>query len=403
MQEGLKSQRLKGLVTELGNIRGKHTELVTVYVPAGFNLAVVVNQLRQEQSTAMNIKSKTVRKNVTGALEKILGHLKLYRKTPDNGLAIFCGNVSEREGVSDIELWAIEPPEPVKSRLYRCDQTFILDPLSDMIREREVYGLVVLDKSEASIGVLKGKSVEMLKHMTSLVPGKTKAGGQSAARFARVREGLLFDFLKKIGEVATAQFKELKDLKGIIIGGPGPIKEQFAEGEFLAYDLKQKVLGIVPTAYTGEFSLKEVVERSEDILEKASVMKEKRVLDAFFEHFAKDTGLATYGLHQVMDAMSAGNLDTLLVSETFDYVRALFECSCGHKEEKILRREELKEQKCASCGAIVGPTAEKDLLDEMLKSAEQMGTKVEMISSHTRKGQQLKEMGGIAGILRFKP
>jgi peptide chain release factor subunit 1 len=202
-----KESQLKALIKELGKIRGRHTELVTIYVPAGFNLNKVVEQIRSEQGTAQNIKSKAVRKNVLGALERILQHLKLYKKTPGNGLAIFSGNVSDKEGVADLEIWAVEPPEPLKTRLYRCDQTFLLDPLKEMVREREIYGIIVLDKSDATIGMLRGKKIEKIKDMDSLVPGKTKAGGWSQARYARVREGLLNDFLKKVGEVASSKFK----------------------------------------------------------------------------------------------------------------------------------------------------------------------------------------------------
>ena len=134
----LKEKELKAMIVELEKIRGRHTELVTVYIPAGFSLPKVSEQIRSEQSTAQNIKSKTVRKNVLGALERIMQHLKLYKQTPPNGLVIFCGNVSDKEGVDDIELWTIEPQEPVKTRLYRCDQEFILDPLKEMVKEREI-------------------------------------------------------------------------------------------------------------------------------------------------------------------------------------------------------------------------------------------------------------------------
>lgn len=61
---------LKKLIKELGGIRGRHTELVSVYVPAGYSLVDVSNQLFQEKGTASNIKSKTTRKNVLTALEK---------------------------------------------------------------------------------------------------------------------------------------------------------------------------------------------------------------------------------------------------------------------------------------------------------------------------------------------
>jgi peptide chain release factor subunit 1 len=396
-----KESQLKALIEELGKIRGRHTELVTVYVPAGFNLAKVVEQIRSEQGTAQNIKSKQVRKNVVGALEKILQHLKLYKQTPGNGLAIFSGNVSDREGVTDLELWAVEPPEPIRSRLYWCGQNFILDPLKEMVREREIYGLIVLDKSDATIGILRGKKIEKLKEMDSIVPGKSKAGGWSQARFERVRSGLLHDFLKKVGEVASSKFKEHKDLQGVIIAGPGPIKEQFAEGDFLNYEVKARVLGIVNTSYTGDYGLREAVERGEDIISEASIIKEKRILERFFDEFGKDSGLAVYGFKEVTEALKSGNLEVLILSEDFDWVRAGLECRCGFKTSKILNRKQLDEQRCPECNAKMQIADEKELTEDLIKLAGQMSTTVEVVSSNMGMGEQVRELGGIVGILRY--
>ncbi len=400
--EELKGRDLKAIVEELGSIRGRHTELVTVYVPAGYNLAKVVEQIRNEQGTAQNIKSKAVRKNVLAALEKILQHLKLYNQTPKNGLAIFCGNVSDKEGVSDIELWAIEPQEPIRTRLYRCDQVFVLDPLKEMVREREVYGLILFDKSESTIGVLRGKHIEVLKHMDSLVPGKTKAGGWSQARYARVREGLLHDFMKKTAAVAYDLFSKEKDLKGVIIGGPGPTKEEFAEGDFLHHDLKQKVLGVVNTSYTGEYGLREMVERAEDIIEEASITKERKILERFFAELHKDSGLAVYGLSETVEALQSGNLELLMISEGSDWVKAGFECSCGESFEKVLERRRIDGQRCPKCGGKASLMEEKDVMERIMKMAEDMGTRVEIVSQGTGMGEQFRELGGIGGILRYK-
>jgi peptide chain release factor subunit 1 len=398
----IKRKRLEALIQELEKIRGRHTELVTVYVPQGFNLAKVVEQIRSEQSTAQNIKSKAVRKNVLGALERVLQHLKLYRVTPDNGMVIFCGNVSEREGVSDLEIWAIEPPEPINQRLYRCDQIFILDALKEMVRETELYGLIVLDKSEADIGLLSGKKIQGLKHMESIVPGKTKAGGWSANRYARIREGLLNDFLKKIGEVASSQFKGLKDLKGVLIGGSGPIKNMFADGDFLDYEVGNKVIGVVDTSYMGDYGMREMVERAEDILVEASVMKEKKILDRYFGELEKDSGLAVYGLRETVESLKAGNLDLLLVSEAFDWVKIQYSCNCNNSETKVLRRKQVAGLACSKCKNPLESMEEIDLLDEIVKQADSMGTTVEMISVDTQRGVQLKELGGIGGVLRYK-
>ncbi len=169
--------KIRKLVKELKKIRGRHTELVTVYVPAGGNLQDSINQIKSEESTASNIKSKTTRKNVLAALEKVVQHLKLFRQTPPNGLAIFCGNISEVEGKEDYKIWSFEPPEKMERKLYHCDQVFVLDPLEDMISEKEVYGLIVLDAHEATIGLLRGKKIILLKNIEGNVPSKTVKGG----------------------------------------------------------------------------------------------------------------------------------------------------------------------------------------------------------------------------------
>lgn len=396
-------KRLKLIVDELGRMRGRHTELVSVYVPKDFNLNKVVEQLRNEQGTASNIKSKAVRKNVVAALEKALQHLKLYKQTPKNGLALFSGNVSEKDGVDDIKIWAVEPPQPLRNRLYWCGQTFITDPLKEMVRETEIYGLIIVDASEADIGLLSGKKVSSLKHLDSLVPNKFAKGGWSANRFARVREGLLEDFMKKVAEVANAQLKDLKDIKGIIIGGSGPTKEQFAAGEYLDYRLKGVVIGVVSTSYMGMPGLQEAVERSSDLMKQASIVKEKELLERFFGEFARDSGLAVYGLREVEGSLKAGSVEILIVSEAFEWVRISSQCSkCGFREERLVRKSDALLPKCGSCGANANTTGEKSVLDDLLKLAEQSGPSVEYVSADTPKGEQLKELGGIAAILRYR-
>lgn len=193
-------EELDELIETLGKIRGRHTELVTVLIPAGANIYTIADQIAAEQSTADNIKSKTTRKNVVDALEMISRELKKYKQTPVNGMAIFCGNTSEKEGQTDLKLWIIEPPQPLRTRMYRCDQTFVIEPLQEMREVQEVYGLLVMDRKEATIGVLEGKQIRVIRKMSSGVPGKIRAGGQSAARFERITEGLAKEFFKRVAD-----------------------------------------------------------------------------------------------------------------------------------------------------------------------------------------------------------
>ena len=186
---------LEETVKELENYRGRHTEFISVLVPAGFNINQVAKQIDDEKGTATNIKSNNTRKNVINALEKASRKLREIGRTPENGVAVFAGNVSDVEGKEDLRVWAIEPPKPLKIRLYRCDQTFVVEPLKEMLETDEIYGLLIIERKEATIGILEGKSIRVLQHMTSGIPGKVKAGGQSAQRFHRITEGLAKDFL----------------------------------------------------------------------------------------------------------------------------------------------------------------------------------------------------------------
>lgn len=397
----INKKQLKALIRELGSYRGRHTELVSISVPSGYNINEITNLVRQEAGTCANIKSKTTRKNVMSALGRIEQALRDYKVTPPNGLCIYSGNTSEKEGVADIGLWMFEPPEPINLRTYRCEQTFLIDHLKELIEEKEVYGLITIDKSEASIGFLMGKSIKMLNHFNSMVPGKTGKGGQSAQRFERVRAGLLLNFMKMIGESATKSFEVNKHLKGILLGGPGPVKETFAVGDFLSEALKKKIIGIKDLSYSGEPGLKELLERSEDVLRDASSTTERNIIIDFFEHLKKEDGLATYGYHAVMNALKMGAIKRLIVSEDLPLRYFEIRCRCGFSEEKVAKKESLPDV-CPKCSSKLDISEKKDIFEMLENAAEDMGTEYKEVSSETPEGAQFIQLGGIGAVLRYK-
>ncbi len=360
----INKQELEEMIKQLENYRGRHTELITVYISAGYDPNSVQKQLEAEKSTAKNIKSTSTRKNVTEALEKIVRFLKDFKKTPDNGLAIFSGNISEVEGQDDIQLFAIEPPEPLNVRLYRCDKEFVLEPLREQTSVDEVYGLIVMDRKEATIGMLEGKRVYMIQKLTSGVPSKVRAGGQSSQRFHRITEGLTKDFYKRIAEEAKAAFFEDPRLKGILIGGPVPTKDEFVEGEYLTTQLQEKVLGRIDLGDTSESGLNELVEKSDEILANQEIIYEKNLLDKFFETLGQNPGMAVYQEENVRKALQYGAVDVLIFSKK----------------------------------------ADKSLVKELKTKAEEIGSTIEVVSTETDEGQQFLNVTqkGIGALLRFK-
>ena len=281
---GMSKYQLKKLVNELEDIRGRNTELVSLYIPAGYDMSKISDFVTSEASEAENIKSKHTRKNVKAALDRIGRRVKEEHTTPENGVALFAGNVSDTEGRPDIELWEVHPPQPIESRRYRCDKEFVLQPLKDMIVDDRVYGLVVMDKNEAAIGYLQGNSIKTVYKMESEVPGKTRAGGQSAQRFARIRKQMLKTFLNEIAENSKNAFLEKSredKLLGILVGGPGFTKDKFLD-DHLHQELEDKIVAVERLNYSSEEALEELVNKSEDAIEDAVVVKEKNLVNKFF-------------------------------------------------------------------------------------------------------------------------
>lgn len=311
-------QKLEDLIELLGSIRGRHTELVTVLIPAGANVNLIQRQLEAEKSTAANIKSASVRKNVVSALDMIIREMKNIKQTPPNGLAIYCGNISDKEGVSDIQIWIYEPPKPLNVKIYRCDQEFILEPLKDMVSIEEVFGLLVIDRQQAMMGLLEGSQIKVLQKLTSGVPGKVRAGGQSSQRFHRLTEGLAKEFFRRVADEMKRIFFDMPKLKGILIGGPIPTKEDFLDEGQLVTKLKEKVIAVKDLGYVDEHGLELLVESSQDDIKEQELIKEKKILERFFETLGKDRKKAAYGEDEVRLALERGAVELLLMSKKWD-------------------------------------------------------------------------------------
>jgi len=405
--------RLKRAVETLAKKEGRGTELVSLYVPPGRQISEVIAMLKQEYGTASNIKSDTTRKNVQDAITKVSQRLKLFKEVPENGLVIFCGAIPQNGlGSEKIETYVLTPPEPINIYLYRCDARFHTEHLQELLKEKETYGILVLDGSAATYAILQGRRLEIVKEITSGIPGKHRAGGQSAARFQRLREAKVHEYYKRLGEHANEIFLQIPELKGIIIGGPGPTKQDFEKGEYLQYTLKDKLIATIDAAYTGEQGVEEVVEHAPEILRRIRYIEEKRIIQEFLYEIGHDTGLATYGEDEVRRSLEAGAVKTLLLSEDLDVVRATVKCTaCGYtKKENMKSRnlpafeQNLSGQPCPKCTAPALQIAEtKDLIDDLAELAEQAGSDVEVISTETEEGVMLKNsFGGIAATLRFK-
>jgi peptide chain release factor subunit 1 len=401
--EDRRKYEFRKLIEELQEYEGSGTQLVTIYVPEDKLISDVVDHVTQEHSEASNIKSKQTRTAVQDALTSIKDRLRYYDTyPPDNGLVLFSGAIDSGGGRTDMVTRTLEsPPEPVQSFRYHCDSEFLTEPLEHMLADKGLFGLVVLDRREATVGWLKGKRIEAVKSASSLVPGKQRKGGQSAQRFARLRLEAIDNFYQEVAGMANDLFVDQRhDLDGVLVGGPSPTKDEFLDGDYLHHELRDKVVGKFDVSYTDESGLSELVEAAEDALADQEVMKDKSQMDEFFEKLHKGNE-ATYGFEATRQNLVMGAVDRLLLSEDLRKDVVVYDCGGTEEYEVVDSRHSTPDHRCDD-GNDAEVVEREDVIEHLMNIAEQRGTETKFISTDFEKGEQLYDaFGGIAGILRY--
>jgi peptide chain release factor subunit 1 len=403
---------LKRLIDEIKKKEGRGTELISLYIPPNRRISDVINYLRQEYSTAANIKSDTTRKNVQNAIQKVIERLKYYTKSPPNGLVIFCGAIPRSgPGTEKMEIYVIEPPEPLNVNLYRCDDHFHTEYLEETLKEKEIFGLISIDINEAAIGYIEGRRLEVVGTYTSGIPGKHRAGGQSARRFERLREMEIHHYFDRIAKHVNDVFLEenvFDRLRGILVGGPGFTKHDFVEEADIDYRLRKKIIGFIDTNYSGKEGLREMINKGSEILKNVRYVYEKKLIDEFMKKLAKNHNMVLYGLSDVMRNIESGAIDRLLVLEDIDYHYVSLKCEkCGNENIDIVKSMELEKleyngTRCTECKqGIMFPEDSKYLVDYLFEKSKEYGYKLELISPKTEHGGIIKQFGGLVALLRY--
>ncbi|MCS7116699.1 MAG: peptide chain release factor aRF-1 [Nitrososphaerales archaeon] len=403
--------KMRRILSELSTMKGRGTELISLYIPPNKAIHEVISALREEYGTAANIKSDTTRTHVQDALVKTMQRLKLYKDTPETGLVIFCGALpTNGPGSEVVKIYEVIPPKPIQTYLYRCDDHFHLDILRDMLKEEKVIGILSIDTTEAGFGIVSGSSFEILEVVTSGVSGKTRAGGQSARRYERLRDMEITYYFNRVAKHAKKNFLEDYNVEGLIVSGPGPTKNDFLKGEYLDYRLQKNIIAIIDTSYAGSEGVRETVGKANKVLEGLRLIEEKELVQRFLYEVNASSGLATYGINDVLDNLRKGSVDTILISEDIgsSFIRVICK-DCGIVKEKVVKKDEYIKEKqqmiteaCSGCKGTDYEVEEKDFIEYVADEAANSATKVEVISSKTEEGNMLKSFGGIAAILRYK-
>ena len=414
-QDSVKLYKIRKTLEELTQKSGRGTELVSLYIPRGKQLHEVINNLREEQGTADNIKSDLTRTHVVDSLSRVIQRLKLYKDTPERGLVIFCGALPPEGGgpigSEIIKLYEIDPPKELTTFLYRCDDHFHVDILKDMLKDDNLIGFLAIDTKDTGWGLLHGDKIEVLGETGSGVAGKHRQGGQSAKRFQKLREMELTYYFNRVAATTKEYFIDIYPVKGLIISGPGPTKEDFINNNYLDYRLQDMVIATIDSSYSGSEGIREAFAKAGEILSDFRMVEEKKLVDDLFRHINSRTGLGTYGLKEVTKLLKNNVVQTLIITDDTNLYRLEVKCKrCQNIQEIILERPQLISKKsellnspCPNCKSMDSESTEQDIVDYLELIAAKTGAKIEVISGKAEHGAMVSSLGRVAAILRYNP
>tara|TARA_B100000809_G_scaffold197336_1_gene196952 strand:+ start:60 stop:1340 length:1281 start_codon:yes stop_codon:yes gene_type:complete len=413
--DSVKLYKIRKTIEELSKIVGRGTELITVYIPKGKQLHEVITILKEEQGTADNIKSDVTRTHVVDSLSKVVQRLKLYKKTPERGLAVFCGALPREEGGPPgsevVKAFEIDPPKDMQTFLYRCDDHFHVDILKNMLKDENMIGFLAVDAKDAGWGLLHGDKIEVLKETSSGVAGKHRQGGQSAKRFQKLREMELTYYFNRLATITREYFIDIYPIKGLVISGPGPTKEEFINDNYLEYRLQNMIIATIDASYSGSEGIREAFAKSSDILSNFRMVEEKQIVEKLFNEINNNTGLGIYGLDDIINHLKNNIVGKIIITNNIELYRIESKCKkCEHIQEKIVERikviptkTELQNSSCPSCQSTDINVFDQDIIDYIAILALETGTSVEVISGVSEHGTMLASIGKIGAILRYNP
>jgi peptide chain release factor subunit 1 len=280
-----------------------------------------------------------------------------------------------------------------------------------MLKDDNLIGFLAIDAKDAGWGLLHGDKIEVLSQTGSGVAGKHRQGGQSAKRFQKLREMELTYYFNRVAETTKEYFIDIYPIKGLVISGPGPTKEDFINGNYLEYRLQNMIINTIDASYSGAEGIREAFGKSSDILGDFRMVEEKKLVEDLFREINTNSGKGSYGLKEVIEFLKNNVVKVVLITDNTNLHRVEGICKrCKHFQEEIVERPlvipkktEFANSPCPGCNAMEVEVNEQDIVDYLELLAAKTGSQLEVISGSSEHGNMLASLGKIGAILRYNP
>ena len=119
--------------------------MISLIIRPGDQISRYVQMMADEYGTASNIKNRVNRQSVLGAITSTQQKLKLFNRTPENGLVIYCGTVIREDGKEKHVNISLEPHKPINTSLYLCDNKFHTEVRSSSQKSKIIKKCLYID------------------------------------------------------------------------------------------------------------------------------------------------------------------------------------------------------------------------------------------------------------------
>ncbi|OLQ18912.1 eRF1 domain 2 [Cryptosporidium hominis] len=405
----VKQWKVRRLIATLEAARGNGTSMISLVIKPKDEISRISKMLADEYGTASNIKSRVNRLSVLSAITSTQQRLKLYNRTPQNGLVVYCGTLITEDGKEKKVNIDFEPFKPINTSLYLCDNKFHVDALKELLETDDKFGFIIVDGNGALYGVVQGSSREVLLRFNVDLPKKHGRGGQSALRFARLRMEKRHNYLRKVAETATTMFitNDQVNVAALILAGSADFKNELAQSDIFDQRLASKILKIVDVSYGGDNGFNQAIELSSDALQNVKFVQEKKLITKFFDEVAQDTGKYVYGINETLQALEMGAIELLIVWENLETKRMVVKNPSTGEEKEFLNspteQHDESKFKDPETGAELDVIEILPLTEWLVNTYQNYGAQLEFVTNKSQEGNQFqKGFGGFGGILRYK-
>lgn len=363
--------------------------------------------LAEEFGTASNIKSRVNRLSVLSAITSTQQRLKLYSKVPPNGLVIYCGEILTSEGKERKVNIDFEPFKPINTSLYLCDNKFHTEALSELLESDQKFGFIIMDGNGALFGTLSGNTREVVQKFSVDLPKKHGRGGQSALRFARLREEKRHNYVRKVAELAVQNFitNDKVNVAGLILAGSADFKNDLNQSDMFDQRLQAKVIKVVDVSYGGENGFNQAIELASETLSNVKFIQEKKLINSYFDEISQDTGKVCYGIDDTLKALELGACETIICYEDLEMTRYTLKGSSGEVILHLTKSQETDRSLFMDkeTGQEMEIVDQMPFLEWLAEKHRDFGATLEFVSDRSSEGNQfVKGFGGIGAVLRYK-